>query len=143
MLRRTFLLRCVVAAVVLTISGIALSGPPAVTGPVQQMDYDVTTDVLLGMPNGLPPLTSFQGALGWRVALLPADLSTFPPNPCAGVAAVWNGILADRGLRWGSRREALRIALEVMATNECPAQIVRDESTTPPTIVSITPIGSL
>jgi hypothetical protein len=142
MQRRNWLRYFVVSTVVLTIAGIGFSKKPPVSGPVQQMDYDVTTDIVLGMPNGLPPLTSFQGALHKDVALA-ADLSTFPPNPCAGIAAVWNGIIADVSMHEHARKEALIIVLQTMATNECPAQIVRDESVSPPKIVSITPINAL
>ncbi len=138
MLRRS-ILRCVVAAVVLTIAGIGFTKPPPVSGPVQAMDYDQTTDIILGLPSGSPPLQSFQGALADGAAL-PGVLSTFPPSPCAGTAAVWNGVLEDKKIHHHARKEALTVVLQVMATNECSLQIVRDISTTPPTIISLTPI---
>jgi hypothetical protein len=123
------------------------------------MNYDVTTDVVLGLPNGVAPVTSYVGALAKGVAL-PADLSSFPPDPCLGIATVWNAILAepaahgrghgdgDHGWNHGDhscnsadqQRAQLGLTLQTMATYECALQIVRDESTSPPTIVSITPI---
>jgi hypothetical protein len=139
MLRKKMLLRCVVSAIVLTFAAATFSKGPPTTGPVQEMDYDVTTDVILGMPNGAPPLSSFQGALRFGVAL-PADLSTFPPSPCAGTAAVWNAALEIKHKHWWDRQQFLGIVLQAMATDECALQIVRDESTTPPTVVSIQPI---
>lgn len=158
MLGKKMLLRCLVSAVVLTIAGAGFSKKPPVKGPVQEMDYDVTTDVVLGLPNGVAPVGSFQGALATGVAL-PADLSTFPPDPCFGVATMWNAILAtpapsghhrgghgDHGDHHNTcdaadaQRAALSTALQVMGTYQCALQIVRDESTSPPTVVSITPI---
>jgi hypothetical protein len=142
MLRKKMLLRCVVSAFVLTFAAATFSKGPPTTGPVQEMDYDVTTDIILGMPNGAPPLTSFQGALHHGVAL-PADLSLYPPSPCAGTAAVWNDVLSAKHLHGWDQREFLGIVLQAMAAQECALQIVRDESTTPPTIVSITPIAGI
>ncbi len=142
MLRKKTLLRCIVSAIVLTVAGASFSKGPTTSGPVQEMDYDVTTDVLLGMPNGAPPLTSFYGALKDDVATA-ADLGNFalyPPSPCAGTAGVWNAILADPKMHHHERRMALALVLNVMAADTCEVQIVRDESTSPPTIVSITPI---
>ena len=164
MFRSKMLLGCVVSAVVLTSAGSGLTKKPNTSGPVQEMDYDVTTDVVLGLPNGASPLSSFQGALAKGVAQ-PANLLKYPPVPCAGVAAVWNAILAektkgghgdhgdhgygdgngdgDHGCSSGdAQRQALGITLQVMATYQWSLQIVRDESTNPPTIVSITPISS-
>jgi hypothetical protein len=162
MLRSKMLLGCVVSAVVLTSAGSGLTKKPNTNGPVQELDYDVTTDVVLGLPNGASPLSSFQGALAKGVAQ-PANLVKYPPVPCAGVAAVWNAILAEKTKHGGhgdhgdgdgngdgehgcsssdAQRTALGITLQVMATYQCSLQIVRDESTNPPTIVSITPISS-
>ena len=159
MLRSKMLLGCVVSAVVLTSAGSGLTKKPNTDGPVQEMDYDVTTDVVLGLPNGASPLSSFQGALTKGVAQ-PANLVAFPPTPCAGVAAVWNAILAEKTKRGhgegdhgndgehgcssgAQQRQTLGLTLQVMATYQCSLQIVRDDSTNPPTIVSITPISGL
>ena len=141
MLRSKMLLGCLVSAVVLTSAGSGLTKKPNVTGPVQEMNYDETTDIILGLPNGVAPVISFQGATVKNVPQ-PADLPSYvpyPPTPCFGAAQIWNGILGA-GLHRKAEREALVLVLQVMATDQCGLQIVRDTSTNPPTIVSITPI---
>jgi hypothetical protein len=143
MQRRRVLLPCVTSLVVLTCSGFAFSHhqqPPSstATGPVQTMDYDVTTDILLGLPNGSPPLSSFQ-----RDPLtvdLAANIAAYPTDPCDGIAQVWNAVLTDTAMSHHERRRVEALVIQIMATNQCAAQIVRDESTSPPTIVSFEPI---
>jgi hypothetical protein len=145
---RKVLLACVTSFVVLTCSGLAFSHhhtwtPPSsgVGGPVQPMDYDVTTDILLGLPNGAPPLSSFlRDPL---TADLPADISSYPPDPCNGIAQVWNAVLSNPSIGFWQRRQFEDVVLSVLATNQCPAQVVRDESVSPPVIMSIQPIGAL
>jgi hypothetical protein len=152
MRNRRVLLSCVTSLSILMISGLAFSHHPwpppppsgTVSGPVQQLDYDVTTDVLLGMPNGSPPLSSFLRDP--FTVDLPADIASIPPDPCKGAAEVWNAVLADPGLGYWQRREFEGIVLQVMAANQCAAQIVRDTAvspTSPASIVSIQPIGAL
>jgi hypothetical protein len=143
---RKVLLPCVTSLFVLSISGLALShhpwSPPppssTSTGPVQEMDYDVTTDILLGLPNGAPPLSSFERDP--FTVDLPGNISAYPPDPCYGIAQVWNAVLGNKGLGFWQRREFASVVLQVMATNQCAAQLVWDESTSPATLVSIQPI---
>jgi hypothetical protein len=141
---RKVLLPCVTSLFVLTCSGLAFSHHhtpvSSATGPVQEMDYDVTTDILLGMPNGAPPLASFQRDP--FTVDLPGNIGTIPPDPCNGIAQVWNAVLADPGMGFFERRRVLSVVLQVMATNQCAAQIVRDEGVSPPVIVSIQPIAA-
>ena len=150
MQNRKVLLSCVTSFFILTCSGVAFShhhhGPPSstVSGPVQQLDYDVTTDVLLGMPNGAPPLSSFQHDP--FTVDLQADISSYPPDPCKGIAEVWNAILADTHMSHWERTRVEGVVLQVMATNQCAAQIVRDTAvspSSPASIVSLQPIGAL
>jgi hypothetical protein len=143
MLRTKMFLRCAASVVVLTIAATGFShhpSPPPASAPVQELSYDVPTDVVLGLPNGLSPASSYQGALKKGEALA-ADISSYPPSPCRGAAEVWNGILADTSLHGHARREALSIVLNVMGAETCGLQVVYDESTTPPTVVSLTPIS--
>ena len=140
MLRSKMLLGCVVSAVVLTSAGSGLTKKPNVSGHVETVDYEVASDTLIGIPKGSGLASSFQGATVKSVPQ-PGDLSTFPPDPCFGVATVWNGILAAK-LHGKAEREALIVTLQAMATNSCALEIVRDTSTSPPTIISITPVGN-
>jgi hypothetical protein len=139
---RSVLLPCVASLFVLSFSGLAFSHhhhtTPSTTGPVQEMDYDVTSDILLGLPGGAPPLSSFQ-----RDPLtvdLAGIISTFPPDPCNGITQVWNAVLADKFMSRFERRRVESLVLQVMATNQCAAQIVRDESVSPPVVISFQPI---
>jgi hypothetical protein len=49
-------------------------------------------------------------------------------------------VLADPALGHHERRVVLGLVIQTMATNQCEAQIVRDESVVPPTMVSFQPI---
>jgi hypothetical protein len=140
---RKVLLPCVTSLVVLTFSGLAFSHhhhSPSSTasGPVQEMDYDVTTDILLGLPNGAPPLSSFERDP--FTVDLPGTTHAIPIDPCDGITQVWNAVLSDKGMSFWERRRVASLVLNVMATDQCAAQLVWDESTSPATLVSIQPI---
>ncbi len=140
MQRRRVLFSLLASLSVLFISGIAVSGPKSVSGPVQVLDYDSATELVQGLPSGLPPLSSF--ARDVKTVELPADLSLYPPTPCAGVAQVWNAVQADSSLHGFQRREVFGLLLQVMASNQCGAEIERDSSSSPPNIITITPTAS-
>jgi hypothetical protein len=137
MLRRK-LLSVVVGASILTIAGVSFSTNNPVTGPVKMMDFDQTVSVVLGMPGGVPPVTSFK--LEHDTVYEQAALNLYPPSPCLGAAQIWNEVVVAHHMSHEDKREFLGIVLKVMAQDECAAKMTRDTNVSPPTVDKIQPI---
>jgi hypothetical protein len=142
---RRKLLAFVSATALLYLSG-AAQPTSSHTHVVKIMDYDRTTDVVAGYPNGEPPLGWYQRTS--ETQHLPALVGPFfPPNPCKGLIIAWNQLLRQSTASNSSelqvdddRRRAFGRLLLRMAQHQCNAEILSDTSRSPEPIVSIRPV---
>ncbi len=113
----------------------------SVSGKVQLMDYVPDTGVVVGYPDGQPPLGWYQRTQ--HTAYLPGPPSFhYPPSPCRGLARAWNVIVRFQPRSTAVetlRRQALQRILGQMSQHECNALIDRSASGTPADIVKISP----
>ncbi len=125
---------------VLCFAGVGRTGK-SVSGKVQLMDFVQQTNIVLGYPDGQPPL-------GWyhrteHTQFLPGPPSFyFPPSPCRGLDRAWNVIVnlqAKNGSVEVLKRMALVRILGQMSKHECNAIIDRNANGTPADIVKINP----
>lgn len=125
---------------VLCFAGVGRTGK-TVKGKVQLMDYVQQTQIVLGYPDGQPPL-------GWyhrtnHTQFVPGPPSFYyPPSPCRGLARAWNAIVRFQPRRESVqvlKRRALERILTQMSRHECSASIDRFANGTPADIVKINP----
>lgn len=136
MVRRK-LLALLVAATVFCIAGAVHSDSP-VSGNVTLMDFEDTTNTLLGYPDGTPPLGWFKRVP--KTKYVPAFVDPkYPPNPCRAWTRLWNRVLTHPKLPAYTRQVLLTVVLRKLAQHQCRADIDRDANSDPQTILSIQP----
>lgn len=125
---------------VLCFAGIGRTGK-TVSGKVQLMDYVPNTGIVLGYPDGQPPL-------GWyhrtqHTDFVPGPPSSFyPSRPCRGLGHAWNVIVRFQPRTSAVetlKEHALERILTQLSRHECNAQIERNASGTPANILKISP----
>ena len=131
------LLATLVAATVLLIAGVVQSDQP-VKGNVTLMDFDGQTDVLLGYPDGTPPLGWYKRVQ--KTKYIPAVINNpqAPPNPCRIWTRVYNRVLA-RPLPPKAQAAVMRVIFTKLAQHQCRADINRDANSDPQVMNSIQP----
>jgi hypothetical protein len=115
-----------------------------VTGKVHLMDYEAQTGIVLGYPNGVPPLGWFRRTANTIFLPGPAQ-GHYPSRPCLRLAATWNFIVAipaHNPFIAHLRTQALDNLLTKMSQSECNVNIERDAGDPPANIVTIAPTGS-
>jgi len=125
---------------VLCFAGVGHTGK-TVSGKVRLMDYVQQTGLVLGYPDGQPPLGWYHRTNNTVFAPGPPSVF-FPPSPCRGLGRAWNVIVnlkPRRGVGALLQRKALERILTQMTKHECNAIIDRNASGVPSNIVKISP----
>ena len=130
------LVATLVAATLLLVAGVVQSDQP-VKGNVTLMDFEDETDVLLGYPDGTPPLGWFKRVQ--KTKFVPGFIDPqHPPNPCRVWTRVYNRVIA-RPLPPKAHAQVMRVVLGKLAQHQCRADIERDANSDPQPIISIEP----
>jgi hypothetical protein len=134
--RRLFPL--LVAGFVLSIGGAAVADTPPAPEQIQATDFDTQDSQLAGFqtrPAGRV-LAFFSHARTTQHLVSVGDNGTVihPPSPCRGLTLVWNFAIT-RNLP----RSIRMVLLQRMAERQCFMDVTTDETTTPPTLISVRP----
>lgn len=113
-----------------------------ITGKVHLMDYEQRSGIVLGYPNGLPPLEWFKRTPNTDFLPGPPP-GRFPPSPCRQIDRTWNRILAvpvhNSFIIYRLKTLALNHLLTTMSQHGCTVNIERDPVATPADILKINP----
>lgn len=132
------------AVSVLTVAAVGQSAAP-VDGPVQLEDFDASTNMLRGYPypeaNNPPGYFHRVENTQHLPATIPNPNNKYPPNPiapCSAQMKVWNNVIS-RVPEGPGRANALLGVLTRLSQHQCCVDMVRDETSSPPTILSLRP----
>lgn len=111
------------------------------TSKVQLMDFEQQTGIVLGYPDGQPPLGWYRATQHTEFVPGPPS-SRFPPRPCRGLAHAWNMIVRlqpPSDFVAQLKQQALIHLLYNMSLHQCNVTIQNYVGETPADIVQLNP----